>query len=315
MTRNNYKTAMKKIFTNPLYVTLLAILCNFLWGSAYPSVKIGYELFNITDSVFEKLFFAGLRFMAAGVMVLIVSWLTHRKFPRVSKAGAPYVLLMALIYTAVQYIFFYVGLSNTSGANGSIVNSIQTFFAVILAHFVYKDDKLNTRKIIGTALGFAGVLAVTMGSGAAQLKLTGEGFILLAALSFVIGSMISKKATQTDDAMSVTGYNLLIGGAVLTAIGVIGGGEFTTVTAAGIGVLAYLSFLSAAAFTIWTMLLQYNPIGKIAVFNFIIPVSGTLLSAVLLGEDIFEVRYLVSLVLVCAGIVIVNKSKNVKKTG
>ena len=304
---------MKRILTNPIYVVLLAVLCNVLWGSAYPSVKIGYELFNITDSVFEKLFFAGLRFMAAGVMVLIVSWVTRRKIPRVSKNGTPYVLLMALIYTAVQYIFFYVGLSNTSGANGSIVNSIQTFFAVILAHFVYKDDKLNARKIIGTALGFAGVLAVTLGSGAAQMKLTGEGFILLAALSFVIGSMVSKKATQTDDATSVTGYNLLLGGAILTATGLIGGGEFKTVTTAGIGVLAYLSFLSAAAFTIWTMLLQYNPIGKIAVFNFIIPVSGTLLSAAFLGEDIFKPRYLVSLVLVCAGIVIVNR--NTKKYG
>ena len=303
---------MKKFLTNPVYVILLAILCNVLWGSAYPSIKIGYEMFNITDSVFEKLFFAGMRFMAAGVMVLLVAWITHRKFPRVSKTGAPYVLMMAVIYTAVQYIFFYVGLSNTSGANGSIVNSIQTFFAVILAHFVYKDDKLNARKIVGTALGFAGVLAVTLGSGAAQLKPTGEGFILLAALSFVIGSMISKKATRTDDAMSVTGYNLLIGGAILTAIGMIGGGEFKTVSAAGIGILMYLSFLSAAAFTIWTMLLQYNPIGKIAVFNFIIPVSGTLLSAVFLGEDIFDVRYLVSLVLVCAGIVIVNKSTNTK---
>ena len=304
---------MKKILTNPLYVVLLAILCNVLWGSAYPSVKIGYELFNITDSVFEKLFFAGLRFMAAGVIVLIVSWITRKKFPRVSKKGAPYVLLMAVIYTAVQYIFFYVGLSNTSGANGSIVNSIQTFFAVILAHFVYKDDKLNARKIVGVALGFTGVLVVTLGSGVAQLKPTGEGFILLAALSFVIGSMISKKATQTDDAMAVTGYNLLIGGAVLTAIGLAGGGEFKTVTAAGMGSLTYLAFLSAAAFTIWTMLLQYNPIGKIAVFNFIIPVSGTLLSAVFLGEDIFDIRYLVSLVLVCAGIVIVNRNTNTKK--
>ena len=303
---------MKKILTNPVYVTLLAILCNVLWGSAYPAVKIGYDLFNITDSVFEKLFFAGMRFMAAGVMVLIVSWITRRKFPRVSKAGAPYVLLMAVIYTAVQYVFFYIGLSNTSGANGSIVNSIQTFFAVILAHFVYKDDKLNARKITGTALGFAGVLAVTLGSGAAQLKLTGEGFILLAALSFVIGSMISKKATQTDGAMSVTGYNLLIGGAILTAIGLLGGGGFKTVTAEGIGILAYLSFLSAAAFTIWTLLLQYNPLGKIAVFNFIIPVSGTLLSAIFLRENIFEIRYLVSLVLVCTGIIIVNKTK---KTG
>ena len=302
---------MKRVLTNPVYVTLLAVLCNVLWGSAYPAVKIGYELFSITDSVFEKLFFAGARFTAAGAMVLAVSWITRRKFPRVSKSGMPYVLMMAVVYTAVQYIFFYVGLSNTTGTNGSIVNSTQTFFAVILAHFAYKDDRLSARKIIGTALGFAGVLAVTLG-GASRPTLTGEGFILLAALSFVIGSMISKKAAGTDDAMAVTGYNLLIGGAVLIAAGLIGGGGFKAVTARGIAVLAYLAFLSAAAFTIWTMLLQYNPLGKIAVFNFIIPVSGTLLSAAFLGENIIEPRYFVSLALVCAGIIIVNG--NIKKT-
>ncbi len=305
---------MKKILTNPYWVIPLAVLCNVLWGSAYPSVKIGYELFNITDSVFEKLFFAGARFAAAGVMVLIAAWAARRKFPRVSREGAPFVLLMAVIYTAVQYIFFYVGLSNTTGANGSIVNSIQTFFAVILAHFAYKDDKLNARKLIGVTLGFAGVLTVTLGGGAAQMRLTGEGFILLAALSFVIGSMISKRATKTDDAMAVTGYNLLIGGMILIAIGFAGGGQFKTLSAAGLGILGYLAFLSAAAFTIWTMLLQYNPLGKIAVFNFIIPVSGTLLSAMFLGEDIFKPRYLVSLALVCAGIVIVNTKKTEERT-
>ena len=111
--------------------------------------------------------------------------------------------------------------------------------------------------------------------------------------------------------MAVTGYNLLIGGAVLVAAGLIGGGGFKAVTARGIAVLAYLAFLSAAAFTIWTMLLQYNPLGKIAVFNFIIPISGTLLSAAFLGENIIEPRYFVSLALVCAGIIIVNG----KKTG
>ncbi len=306
---------MKKFLTNPVWVVLLAVLCNVLWGSAYPAVKIGYELFNITDSVFEKLFFAGVRFTIAGAMVLIASWITAKRLPRVSRAGRPYVLMMAVVYTAVQYIFFYVGLSNTTGTNGSIVNSTQTFFAVILAHFVYKDDKLNARKVIGAALGFAGVLAVTLGSGASEMKLTGEGFILIAALSFVIGSMISKRATKTDGAMPVTGYNLFIGGAILMAAGLIGGGEFKAVTARGIVVLAYLAFLSAAAFTIWTMLLRYNPLGKIAVFNFIIPVSGTLLSALFLGENIFEIRYLVSLILVCAGIIIVNKSKNTEKTG
>ena len=95
---------------------------------------------------------------------------------------------------------------------------------------------------------------------------------------------------------------------MLIAIGVIGGGRFEVVTGKGIAVLTYLSFLSAAAYTLWSALLAYNPVGKISVYNFIIPISGTILSAVFLKENIFDWRYLVSLAMVCTGIIIVNKS-------
>ena len=78
------------------------------------------------------------------------------------------------------------------------------------------------------------------------------------------------------------------------------------VSMGGIAVLVYLAFLSAAAFTLWTMLLKSHDVGSISVYNFIIPVSGTILSAVFMREDIFSVKYLISLVLVCLGIVLVN---------
>lgn len=301
---------MKKIFTNPVYVTLLAILCNVLWGSAYPAIKIGYELFNISDNVFDKLAFAGIRFITAGAMVLMLSAAANRKFPLIKRQTVPYAALMAVIYTAVQYIFFYVGLSHTTGTNGSIVNSTQTFLAVILAHFIYKDDKLSLRKIIGSVLGFSGVLLVTLSGGTAGFKPNGEGFILIAALAFVIGSVISKIAAKNDNPMNVTGYNLFFGGWILAAMGFLGGGRLGALTAGGFINILYLAFLSAAAFTIWTMLLRYNPIGRISIYNFIIPVSGTIFSALFLGENIWDLKYLISLALVASGIIIVNRKQN-----
>ncbi len=49
-----------------------AVLCTLLWGSAFPGVKIGYELFAIDgDNVFQKLLFAGVRFALAGGAVLL----------------------------------------------------------------------------------------------------------------------------------------------------------------------------------------------------------------------------------------------------
>lgn len=213
---------------------LLAIFCNLLWGSAYPAIKAGYTLFQITDSLFMKLLFAGVRFLLAGILVLLAAGWKRRGIPRISRGNRVTVLLMALIYTALQYVFFYVGLSNTTGANGSIVNSTTTFMAVILAHFLYPDDRLNMRKVTGGLLGFGGVLLVTLGNGKAGFSFQGEGFILIAAACFVAGSAISKKAAQKDDSMTVTGYNLLIGGAVLIAAGLAGGARLTAVSLSGL---------------------------------------------------------------------------------
>lgn len=296
---------MKKILDSKLGIVVTAVFCNLLWGSAYPSIKIGYSLFNITDSVAQKLFFAGLRFAAAGIMVLAAAIAVNKKVPVLNRKNAAKITVIGLIYTALQYVFFYIGLSNTTGANGSIVNSSTTFMALAAGYFVYKEP-VGLKKAVGAIIGFAGVLIVFLGNGIGGVSFTGEGFILIAAACFVAGSMLSKSATVSTDAMTVTGYNLLIGGLVLLAAGIAGGGVIDTVNTKGVLILIYLAFLSAAAFTLWTILLKKSSVGSISVFNFIIPVSGTILSAIFMKENIYNLRYLISLVLVCIGIVLVN---------
>lgn len=296
---------MKNIIDTRWGAVSAAVLCNLLWGSAYPAIKLGYEQFDITGSVPQKLFFAGLRFVLAGVMVLATGAVFNRRIPRLNKGNIRRIALIGLVYTALQYVFFYIGLSNTTGSNGSIVNSSTTFMALIAGHFIC-GERLDMKKISGAVIGFAGVVTVLVADGAGGVSFEGEGFILIAAACFVAGSMLSKRAVSETDAMTVTGYNLLIGGAVLTAAGAAGGGVLKTVTASGAAILFYLAFLSAAAFTLWTMLLRRCEVGRISVFNFIIPVSGTVLSAVFMHENIFSIRYMVSLILVCAGIIIVN---------
>lgn len=299
---------MKNILDKRWGTIVAAVICNLLWGSAYPGIKIGYELFNITDSVFQKIFFAGLRFVLAGIMVLAVSIPVNKRVPKLTRSNAGIIALTGLVYTALQYVFFYIGLSNTTGSNGSIVNSSTTFIALIAGHFVYKES-VGIRKLAGALTGFAGVITVLFSGGIGGFSFTGEGFILIAAICFVFGSMISKRANRESDAMTVTGYNLLIGGLVLLSAGLLGGGATDTVSAAGIAVLLYLAFLSAAAFTLWTMLIGRVGVGSISSFNFIIPVSGTILSAIFMHENIFDLKYAVSLVLVCAGILLVNLSE------
>ncbi|WP_246019590.1 DMT family transporter [Bacilliculturomica massiliensis] len=287
-------------------ILLLAVIATMLWGSAFPAIKIGYQMFSISPGdTAAQLLFAGLRFALAGLMTILYGLFTQRKMVFPSRANLGPIALLGLVQTAVQYVFFYVGLSHTSGVKGSIIASSGAFFAVLTAHFFYRSDRLNLRKVLGCLAGFTGIILVNLqGSGGlgGGFALNGEGFMLLAAVAFGCSSIISKTATERGDSITVTGYQLLIGGVLLILPGLLLGGRFSAADPAALAVLFYLALLSAVAFTLWTVLLKYNPIGKVALFNFLTPVFGVILSGIFLGESFLSVTTLISLLLVCAGI-------------
>ncbi|MDY4484208.1 MAG: DMT family transporter [Butyricicoccus porcorum] len=294
-------------------IFLPALLCTLLWGSAFPSVKTGYALFGIGDDAYSKLFFAGWRFMLAGVAVLAVSAVLNKKliFPKRSLWKG--ILLLGFVQTTLQYVFFYIGLSHTTGVKGSVITAMSTFLAVGASHFLFPDDRLTTAKTIGCAVGFVGVIIISLSSMDALgggFSLTGEGFMLLSTAASGAGAVISKFVAKGESPMLITGWQLFFGGAVLLLAGVFGGGHFVTATPKAVALLGYLIFLSAAAFSIWTWLLKKYPVGKVTVYNFLVPVFGTLMSGMILHETVFTVRNMISLVLVCIGIVLVNRTKS-----
>lgn len=148
-------------FTRTYIVMLLGLFSCFLWGSAFPSVKIGYELFSVDASnSYEKIVFAGFRFFISSMMIFIFCLVTKRPL-RIRKEDIPKVGFLGIMQTTIQYIFFYIGLSNTSGTKGSILSATTTFFSVLLAHFFYKEDKLSIKRIGGVILGFWESLLLT----------------------------------------------------------------------------------------------------------------------------------------------------------
>lgn len=303
----------EKFYTNRRNIIFLATLCCLLWGSAYPAVKGGYDLFNIaSNDIPSKLIFAGYRFTLAGLIVLIVQVVNKKSIFILSRKQIGQVTLLGIFQTTLQYIFFYVGLSYTTGIRSSILNGIGAFFSILIAHFIYKNDKLNIDKIAGCIIGFMGVIIVSLNGQdffESSFTIQGEGFVILAALLSSAASIYGKKITQNQDASIVTGYQLFIGGFILLISGYIFGGKLEGFTYKSTSLLIYMALLSSVAFVIWTELLKYNKVGIIAIFNFLIPIFGTLLSAVFLGENIFDIKILISLILVCVGIYMVYRNK------
>lgn len=287
-----------------------ATLCCLLWGSSYPAIKSGYELFQIaTDDIPSKVVFAGYRFLFAGLLLLLFALAQRKPIARLSPRQFGQLTLLGLTQTTIQYIFFYIGLAFTTGVKGSIMNATGTFFSVLLAHFIYHNDKLSYNKTLGCVLGFAGVMLVNFNSGLQDFSFVwqGDGSVVLAAFILSAATMYGKRISQTVDPTVMTGWQLAIGGLVLVGGGYAAGGTLEVHSVQAVAILGYLTLLSSVAFALWSVLLKVNRVSMIAPFNFVVPVAGTVLSAIFLGENILEIKYAVALVLVCSGIWWVNK--------
>lgn len=309
----------RRYFTGPRAVLLLATLCCMLWGSAYPAIKNGYAMFGIAaDDIPGKLVFAGWRFLFAGWVLLVLASLMKKLVFRLTGRDLGALGLLGITQTTLQYVFFYVGLAYTTGVKGSILNATGTFFSVLLAHFIYHNDRLSYRKVLGCTVGFAGVMVVNLAGGAAgfdfEFTLLGEGFIVIAAFVLSAATIYGKRLSQRMDSMVMTGHQLAIGGAVLLAMGYGSGGTLQGFTLASTALLAYMVVLSSAAFAIWATLLKYNRVGMVTVYNFLIPVFGAVLSAIFLGEDILQWRNALALAMVSAGIWWVTTERSAEAT-
>ena len=297
-------------FSDRKVVVALALLCCLLWGSSYPAIKTGYAWFGIARTdIPSQLVFAGWRFLGAGLILL--GWALSQRKPIVNlgAGSARQLVVLGLAQTTLQYVFFYVGLAYTTGVKGSIMNATGTFFSVLLAHWVYHNDRLSHAKLWGCLVGFAGVMVVNLGRGTLDLDFTllGEGFVVIAALVLAAASIYGKQVSQRMDSVVMTGWQLGLGGAALLAIGWALGGSLTGFTWGSTLLLVYLALLSSAAFSLWSILLKHNRVSQVTVFNFTVPIFGAALSAVFLGEALLEWKNLLALVLVCGGIWLVTR--------
>jgi len=305
------------IYTKTFVVWFGALICCALWGSAFPCIKIGYNWFEIAaDDTMTQMLFAGLRFTLAGIIAIAIGSIIRRKFLFPKKRTWLRVAKLSSLQTIAQYVFFYIGLAHTTGVKASIVEGVNVFVAILVASLIFHQEKLTAKKIIGSIIGFAGVVLINLVGSDTNLKfnLLGDGFVFLSTVAYAFSSVLLKRYSKEDDPVVLSGYQFVFGGIVMAAVGFIFGGRLTIVSTKGILMLVYLAFVSAVAYSLWGILLKYNPISKVAVFGFMNPVFGVVLSAVLLPEaSALGVMSLVSLALICVGIFIVNYEKEKTK--
>lgn len=300
---------MEKKLQNPIVICVLALLCCALWGSAFPCIKIGYEWMEI-EGIGSQILFAGYRFFLSGVLTFALGCLLERRILRMKRENFGVIFRQGVLQTTIQYVCFYIGLAHTTGAKGSIINASNAFVSIVAAHYMIRSERMTWKKGLGCILGLAGVVLVNLEPGGfgGGFRFLGEGMVLLCTIAYGVSTVLLKMISDRESPMTITAYQMLIGSALLIVIGWLLHGDVGVFTWKSAALLFYMALLSTVAFSLWTLLLKYNPVGKVAVYGFTIPIFGVLLSGILLGETIFSVKYLAALLFVSGGVILVNRN-------
>ncbi|WP_028520655.1 DMT family transporter [Ruminococcus flavefaciens] len=297
------------VLTKKAAVIPLTMLCCLLWGSAFPCIKLGYGYSAIgSDDTASQILYAGLRFTLAGVLAIVIGSITARKLLFPTRKSLPKAALLSLFQTILQYTFFYIGLARSTGMKSSVITASNVFLSILVASLIFRTEKLTFRKVLGCIVGFSGVVLINLSGIGGGFSFTGEGFVFLSALSYAFSAALIKRFSSEEDPVMLSGWQFIIGGSFMTALGLALGGRIGEINFRGMAMLVYLAIVSAAAFSIWGTLLKHNPVSMISVFGFMNPVFGVILSFLLLSERSAAgpLHVIAALGLVALGIVTVN---------
>lgn len=262
----------------------MAIIACLLWSTAFVGVKLGlkYE---------TPLQFAGERFFLSGLLILPFAG-SLKYYWKILKQNTKIILLIALLNTFLQYALFYTGLNMVPAALGAIVIGSGPVFIALLAHFMMPADKMSAKKFFIFFLGFLGIVLVSLGrnnfSVAEEVGILGVLILLMVNLVSGLGNIFVARDAIKVPPYILSSASMIIGGGTLFIFSLfVEGLQPGNKPLIFYGALGWLSFLSAAAFSIWFTLLK-RPGVKVSNLNFwkfLIPVVGAVLAWIIIPEE------------------------------
>lgn len=298
---------MKEIFSRRIPftdVTLFTIAV--IWALNFSVVKA--SLNEIDPYSFNSIRFI----LAAGMIWLIILW-KKAWFTIPKKDWLPLVLIGMIGNLLYQWLFI-VGIDLTLSANAAVMLGTIPIWIAIFSH-LFTDERMNRMKFVGVLLAFLGVAAI-VGGGDNPLSFASDTFrgdiiIVLAAVTWAVYTIRSKRFLQRYSALQFSGIMTFIGAVLLTGLMYISGAstEWAGVSLPAYGGMIYSGALSIGlAYLIWNNgIVQVGPV-KTSVYQNLVPVLGLIFGIVLLNESLNTMQYAGSAIVVL-GIVITRRSR------
>ncbi len=289
----------------------LSLLVMLLWGSLFPMVKLGFSAFSVV-STGDILLFAGVRFVICGAVITAFALLRTRQTLAPVKGALVPLLLSGLFAIVLHYACTYLGLSLTASGKTAILKQVGALIYILASPLFFRADKLTVGKVLGGVLGFLGVIAINFSEGGVHFGL-GDALIILASLCTVAANVISKRLFERVDPITATGLSQFFGGAVLLLIGFLMGGKMKIASPAALPVFLYILLASVVSYCLWYTIVKGSSLSSLFVIKFSEPLFSCILGALILKENIWDIRYLLAFLLIGGGITVAHGRASKKK--
>jgi len=280
---------------------LPAILACLLWSTAFAFVKIGLVYCT-------PILFAGIRFILAGILLLPFCGGMKKHFKSIEK-NFKAILMLSLFQTFLLYSLFFWGMTLVPGSTGAIVTGSTPLIAAITAHVFLKDDKFALRKAICIFSGISGIILISIESKFVSTDSFKElwGILILLGATFAssIGNVIVAMDKSDMNPIALNSAQIELGGVMLLIFSFIFEGyPRVVINKQFIFALLWLSFISAAGFSIWFYLLKKDrvKVSELNMWKFIIPIFGALISWILLKNDSPSIMSVIGMLIVALSV-------------
>ena len=291
---------MEKILTKSGWFLLIAIIIG--WGTSWPFLKISL-------SEIPPLTFRGLIAPTAAVFILLVGFLSRGKIKVPAGQWKP-LIIASLFNVMIWHIFSAWGIRLLASGQASIIAYTMPLWAVLFSILINKD-RPTTQRTVGLVAGLLGLGTLTIGDlGIYKIAPMGSTLMLIAAISWGMGTAIHKRVKWQMPAATLAGWQLLLGGLPITIIAIFLERDLWPAVINTISLEAILSTILILVYPIifcwiaWFRIISELPVSISAVSIMLVPVIGVYSGHLILQEPV-SLREIGGLLLVCSALALV----------
>lgn len=254
------------------------ILLSALWGGSFPLIRVASPAFGPWG-------LAGIRCVLAALVLAVLMRALRQRWP--AREAWPKLAVLSVLTIALPFLLFnWAGLVLPAGYS-AILNATVPLFSMLGAAAM-GDERLTARRLLGCALGFAGVaLLVRLG------PVNVDGVVVLAALactaaaaSYGIGAILMKRATQTQQPLAASAAAHVAAALILLVPTGVTAGTMQPTLGAWLAVAVLGVFTSGLMYWISMRLMREIPATAATSSALMIPLFGVTWGSLFLGEPV-----------------------------